>query len=154
MYGLGFTMRSARYTSNGSANVRLSNLWLSTSWKMSPANMCSFTCRIESMNSLWVKFDLTAVGPYCDMDISTDPLESLILEVQVTKDQVLSYKHLNFWELNKCHVWHDSSLQSMRWNCYPPTGWRRATRTSSRLRPSLKADSALSNWSTWTQCMT
>mmetsp|Transcript_10236 Transcript_10236/g.35613 ORF Transcript_10236/g.35613 Transcript_10236/m.35613 type:complete len:321 (+) Transcript_10236:328-1290(+) len=48
MYGLGFTTRRLRYTSKGSANDRRSNLWLSTTWKMSPAWMYSFALATAS----------------------------------------------------------------------------------------------------------
>ncbi len=41
MYGLGFTWRSTRYTSKGSAFSSRSKRWASTTWKMSPARMCS-----------------------------------------------------------------------------------------------------------------
>jgi hypothetical protein len=42
MYGLGFTCRSTRYTSNGSAPSSMSYRCASTTWKMSPSRMCSF----------------------------------------------------------------------------------------------------------------
>ena len=42
MYGLGLTCRSTRYTSNGSACRSRSKRCASTTWKMSPARMCSF----------------------------------------------------------------------------------------------------------------
>jgi len=51
MYGDGLTTRSARYTSKGSANVRRSKRCDSTSWKMSPARMCSFAMATASRNA-------------------------------------------------------------------------------------------------------
>src|SRR5262249_1100725 len=41
MYGEGFTWRSTRYTSNGSTYASMSKRCASTTWKMSPARMCS-----------------------------------------------------------------------------------------------------------------
>ena len=41
MYGDGFTWRSTRYTSNGSSGPSRSKRCASTTWKMSPARMCS-----------------------------------------------------------------------------------------------------------------
>src|SRR5262249_55991072 len=41
MSGGGFTWRSTRYTSNGSTYASMSKRCASTTWKMSPARMCS-----------------------------------------------------------------------------------------------------------------
>ena len=62
MNGLGFTTRSARYTSNGLARVSARNRWLSTTWKMSPALMYSTALRTAASNSGCVKFELTPAG--------------------------------------------------------------------------------------------
>ena len=48
MYGLGLIWRSTRYTSNGSAPRSRSKRCESTTWKMSPARMCSLAASTAS----------------------------------------------------------------------------------------------------------
>ena len=43
MYGLGLVARSTRYTSSGSAAHSASKRCDTTTWKASPARICSFT---------------------------------------------------------------------------------------------------------------
>ena len=40
MYGLGFSVRNTRYTSNGSAGESMSRRWEMTTWNTSPSTMC------------------------------------------------------------------------------------------------------------------
>jgi hypothetical protein len=64
MYGLGFTARSARYTSNGSALLTRSNRCPSTTWKMSPARMYSFArATIDACSSRVMLLDRAAPAP-------------------------------------------------------------------------------------------
>lgn len=80
MYGLGFTIRKARQTSNGLAYVRLSNLWLKTIWKISPAIICSLACITAFLYSSLVMVDLFKGVPNCRVCNFTNPGESLGLE--------------------------------------------------------------------------
>ena len=56
-------MRSARYTSKGSASVRRSKRWLSTTWKMSPARMCSCARPTRATKSARLTRDAPAPAP-------------------------------------------------------------------------------------------
>ncbi len=58
MYGLGFTWRSTRYRSKGSASSSKSMRWASTTWKMSPARMYSLAA--------------STARQYCERDIDDE----------------------------------------------------------------------------------
>ena len=77
MYGEGLTTLSARYTSNGSANVRLRNLCDRTSWNTSPAWMCSFVAATASRNSALVIVESVGGVGGCVSDMDTSPKGSV-----------------------------------------------------------------------------